>query len=84
MNTFVQFSEWVFIMCRNTQRFKNYSIYSDISRSDMVMAILGRAISEKALFQGLGRPTLLSLSETIEAKKKDYYKSLQDAQNRTR
>ncbi len=41
---------------------------------------IGRAISEKALSQGLGRPTLLSLSETIEAKKKNYYKALQSAQ----
>lgn len=41
---------------------------------------MGRVISEKALSQGLGRPILLSLSETIEAKKKDYYKALKCAQ----
>lgn len=41
---------------------------------------LGRALSEKALSQGLGRPTLLSLSETIEANKKDYYEALKTAQ----
>ncbi|VAW87574.1 Fic domain protein, PA0574 type [hydrothermal vent metagenome] len=41
---------------------------------------IGRAIAEKTLSQGLGRPVLLSLSETIEAKKKDYYKALQSAQ----
>ena len=41
---------------------------------------IGRAISEKALSQGLGRPTLLSLSETIEANKKDYYEALKTAQ----
>ena len=41
---------------------------------------LGRAISEKALSQGLGHPTLLSLSETIEANKKNYYEALKTAQ----
>ena len=41
---------------------------------------IGRAISEKALSQGLGRPTLLILSETIEANKKDYYEDLKTAQ----
>jgi len=41
---------------------------------------IGRAISEKALSQGLGRPTLLSLSETIETKKKNYYEALKNAQ----
>jgi len=41
---------------------------------------IGRAISEKALSQGLGRPTLLSISEAIETNKKDYYKALQDNQ----
>lgn len=41
---------------------------------------IGRAISEKALSQGLGRPTLLSLSEAIEAQKQDYYKALKNAQ----
>ncbi|MBL1277847.1 MAG: Fic family protein [Ectothiorhodospiraceae bacterium] len=41
---------------------------------------IGRAISEKILSQGLGRPVLLSLSEAIEVKKKDYYQALQRAQ----
>lgn len=41
---------------------------------------LGRALSEKALSQGLGRPVLLSLSHTIESRKNDYYDALQLAQ----
>jgi Fic family protein len=41
---------------------------------------LGRALSEKALSQGLGRPVLLSLSHTIESRKNDYYDALQQAQ----
>lgn len=41
---------------------------------------LGRALSEKALSQGLGRPVLLSLSHTIESRKSDYYDALQQAQ----
>ncbi|HET6674403.1 MAG TPA: Fic family protein [Nitrospiraceae bacterium] len=41
---------------------------------------IGRAISEKALSQGLGRPVLLSLSRTIEANKKQYYAALQAGQ----
>jgi Fic family protein len=41
---------------------------------------IGRAISEKALSQGIGRPVLLSLSRTIESKKNDYYDALQQAQ----
>jgi Fic family protein len=41
---------------------------------------IGRAISEKALSQGLGRPVLLSLSESIEAHKKAYYDALKTAQ----
>ena len=41
---------------------------------------MGRAISEKALSQGLGRPALLSLSQTIEANRKAYYQALEDAQ----
>jgi Fic family protein len=41
---------------------------------------IGRAISEKALSQGLRRPALLSLSRTIEASKNDYYNALQVAQ----
>ena len=41
---------------------------------------IGRAISEKALSQGVGRPILLSLSKTIEAHKNQYYDALQAAQ----
>ena len=41
---------------------------------------IGRAIAEKALSQGLGRPVMLSLSRTIEAKKNDYYTALSKAQ----
>ncbi len=41
---------------------------------------IGRAISEKALSQGLGRPALLSLSRTIEANRKQYYAALQAGQ----
>lgn len=41
---------------------------------------IGRAISEKALSQGVKRPVLLSLSKAIEANKKEYYEALQNAQ----
>lgn len=41
---------------------------------------IGRAISEKALSQGVGRPILLSLSAAIEAKRNDYYDALNAAQ----
>ncbi|WP_439879675.1 Fic family protein [Pontibacter sp. MBLB2868] len=41
---------------------------------------IGRTIAEKALSQTLGRPVLLSLSRTIEADKKAYYHSLEQAQ----
>jgi Fic family protein len=41
---------------------------------------IGRAISEKALSQGLGRPVLLSLSDAIGANKKKYYNALKTAQ----
>lgn len=41
---------------------------------------IGRAIAEKALSQGTGRPVLLSLSRTIEANKKAYYEALEKAQ----
>lgn len=41
---------------------------------------VGRAIAEKALSQGLGRPILLSLSNTIEANKSAYYDALKEAQ----
>lgn len=42
---------------------------------------IGRAIAEKALSQGIGRPVLLSLSKAIEAKKNMYYDALQKAQS---
>ena len=41
---------------------------------------LGRALSEKALSQGIGRPVLLSLSRTIETHRKQYYAALQTGQ----
>ncbi|MCM4155983.1 Fic family protein [Gramella sp. AN32] len=41
---------------------------------------IGRAISEKALSQYLHRPVLLSLSQAVEAKKKDYYEALKKTQ----
>jgi Fic family protein len=40
---------------------------------------IGRAIAEKALSEGLGRPSLIALSHTIEKYKKRYYEAL--AQN---
>lgn len=41
---------------------------------------IGRALAEKALSQGVGRPVMLSLSKTIEANKNDYYAALCKAQ----
>lgn len=41
---------------------------------------IGRALAEKVLFQGFGAPILVSLSQTIEAGRKDYYSSLKNAQ----
>ncbi len=41
---------------------------------------IGRALSEKVLSQGLGRPALLSLSRAIEAKRSDYYDALKEGQ----
>ncbi|HRI38758.1 MAG TPA: Fic family protein [Nitrospira sp.] len=41
---------------------------------------IGRALSEKALSQWLGRPALLSLSRAIEAKRNEYYDALKQAQ----
>ncbi len=38
---------------------------------------IGRAISEKVLSQAVGQPTLVALSQTIEAGRKDYYKHLE-------
>ncbi|MFN2374602.1 MAG: Fic family protein [Cyclonatronaceae bacterium] len=44
---------------------------------------IGRAIAEKALSQGLGRPVLLSLSDAIQTRKKAYYTQLEYAQRTT-
>jgi Fic family protein len=41
---------------------------------------IGRALSEKTLSQGIGRPVLLSLSRAIEADGKGYYEALQHGQ----
>ena len=41
---------------------------------------IGRAIAEKALSQGIGRPVFMSLSKTIEANKNEYYNALEKAQ----
>lgn len=38
---------------------------------------IGRAISEEALSQSLGRPTLIAISTIIEKNRKDYYNALQ-------
>ena len=38
---------------------------------------IGRAIAEKVLAQGLGRPTLIALAATILAKRKGYYDALE-------
>lgn len=40
---------------------------------------LGRALSEKALAQGVGQPTLIALSQTIERDNKAYYAALATA-----
>lgn len=37
---------------------------------------IGRGVSEKALSQSLGRPTLIAISATIESDKKTYYEGL--------
>lgn len=42
---------------------------------------IGRALSEKALFQGIGKPLLLSLSTTIETERQAYYAALQRGQS---
>jgi Fic family protein len=42
---------------------------------------IGRVLAEKALHQGLGHATLISLSSTIEAKKNDYYDALKKGQS---
>lgn len=41
---------------------------------------IGRALAEKALSQTIGRPVMLSLSRTIEARRQHYYASLKEAQ----
>jgi len=41
---------------------------------------IGRALSEKALSQGMGHPILLSLSQAIEANRAGYYAALKQAQ----
>lgn len=41
---------------------------------------IGRAIAEKALSQSIGRPVMLSLSQTIEGNRKSYYSNLEEAQ----
>lgn len=41
---------------------------------------IGRALSEKAIFQSSGRPIAISLSKTIEADKRAYYDALENAQ----
>lgn len=41
---------------------------------------IGRALSEKALSQGLGRPIVVSLSRAIEEDRKGYYGALKHAQ----
>lgn len=43
---------------------------------------IGRAISEKALSQNLGRPTVIALARTIEARRKHYYAALERANRR--
>src|SRR5215470_4187746 len=40
---------------------------------------IGRAISEKALAQSLGQPTLTALAATILARRKSYYEALEEA-----
>lgn len=41
---------------------------------------IGRALSEKALSQGLGRPVLLNLSSAIASNRQTYYEALKEAQ----
>jgi len=44
---------------------------------------IGRALSDKALSQGIGRPVLLSLSQAIETDRAAYYSALKQAQRST-
>jgi Fic family protein len=41
---------------------------------------IGRAVAEKALSQGIGRPILLSLSQSIEQDRAGYYEALKQGQ----
>lgn len=43
---------------------------------------IGRVLAEKALSQGVGRPTLIAISRFLEARKKEYYAALERC-NRT-
>jgi Fic family protein len=43
---------------------------------------LGRALTEKALAQGLGRPSLTALAVTILARRREYYDALEAANKR--
>jgi Fic family protein len=43
---------------------------------------IGRAIAEKALSQGFDNPILFSISKAIEENRSDYYKALQQAQQK--
>ncbi len=45
---------------------------------------IARAIAEQVLAQGLGQPTLIALSHTIERRKKAYYSALERANKTTR
>lgn len=71
-----------------TQEFKNPIIHSAIAHLYFESihpfedgnGRIGRAISEKALLQGMKHPLFLSISKAIEQKKKDYYKALEEAQ----
>jgi Fic family protein len=38
---------------------------------------IGRALAEKSLAQNLGQPSLIALATTIERKRKDYYRALE-------
>ncbi len=40
---------------------------------------IGRAVSEKALSQAVGHPTLLALADAIKSRQKEYYRELQEA-----
>ncbi len=42
---------------------------------------IGRALAEKALAQCLGRPSLIPLSQTIRAKRGDYYRALESCRH---